>query len=163
MVYVTPLSSRDNGIHTRKHISYIRSTLYTSILIQTVSACDRLVTHLAAIMPSNAPAAIIIIIIIINLNDKGNLQPFATKYSVAYQMSLTSPTSGGRSVGIVRWRTKAPEFLFKYQVSYFNINNCLYSVNCCHSIPLETVDIRDPARNTRSFSTFSCSSSWACF
>jgi hypothetical protein len=25
-------------------------------------------------------------------------------------LSLTSPTSGGRSVGIVRWRTKAPEF-----------------------------------------------------
>jgi hypothetical protein len=25
--------------------------------------------------------------------------------------ALTSPTSGGRSVGIVRWRTKAPEFV----------------------------------------------------
>jgi hypothetical protein len=27
-------------------------------------------------------------------------------------LALTSPTSGGRSVGIVRWRTEAPDFLF---------------------------------------------------
>jgi hypothetical protein len=27
------------------------------------------------------------------------------------KLALTSPTSGGRSVGIVRWRTTAPEFL----------------------------------------------------
>jgi hypothetical protein len=26
-------------------------------------------------------------------------------------LALTSPTSGGRSVGIVRWRTETPEFL----------------------------------------------------
>jgi hypothetical protein len=26
-------------------------------------------------------------------------------------LALTSPTSGGRSVGTVRWQTKAPEFL----------------------------------------------------
>jgi hypothetical protein len=26
-------------------------------------------------------------------------------------LALTSPTSGGRSVGIVRWRLKAPEFV----------------------------------------------------
>jgi hypothetical protein len=26
-------------------------------------------------------------------------------------LALISPTSGGRSVGIVRWRTKAPEFV----------------------------------------------------
>jgi hypothetical protein len=26
------------------------------------------------------------------------------------KLALTSPTSGGRSVGIVRWRTIAPEF-----------------------------------------------------
>jgi hypothetical protein len=29
-------------------------------------------------------------------------------------LALTSPTSGGRSVGIVRLRTKAPEFFFGY-------------------------------------------------
>jgi hypothetical protein len=29
-------------------------------------------------------------------------------------LALTSPTSGGRSVSIVRWRSKAPEFLFFY-------------------------------------------------
>jgi hypothetical protein len=27
-------------------------------------------------------------------------------------LALTSPTSGGRSVGIVHWRTKAPEFFY---------------------------------------------------
>jgi hypothetical protein len=26
------------------------------------------------------------------------------------KLALTSPTSGGRSVGIVRWQTKAPQF-----------------------------------------------------
>jgi hypothetical protein len=30
-------------------------------------------------------------------------------------LALTSPTSGGRSVGIVRWRTKAPEFVFVWR------------------------------------------------
>jgi hypothetical protein len=28
------------------------------------------------------------------------------------KLALTSPRSGGRSVDIFRWRTKAPEFLF---------------------------------------------------
>jgi hypothetical protein len=28
------------------------------------------------------------------------------------KLELTSPTSGGRSVGIVRWRTQATEFVF---------------------------------------------------
>jgi hypothetical protein len=28
------------------------------------------------------------------------------------KLTLTSPTSGGRSVGIVRWRTEAPKFFF---------------------------------------------------
>ena len=29
------------------------------------------------------------------------------------KLALTSPTGGGRSVGIVRWRTKATEFFYK--------------------------------------------------
>jgi hypothetical protein len=28
-------------------------------------------------------------------------------------LALTSPTSGGRSVGIVRWRTEASEFFYR--------------------------------------------------
>jgi hypothetical protein len=28
------------------------------------------------------------------------------------KLALTSPTNGGRSVGIVRWRTETPEFVF---------------------------------------------------
>jgi hypothetical protein len=39
-------------------------------------------------------------------------------------LALTSPTSGGRSVGVVRWRTKVPEFftvflLNKYSYTYW--------------------------------------------
>jgi hypothetical protein len=39
------------------------------------------------------------------------------------KLALTSPTSGGRTVGIVRWRTKAPEFVvcFVGAVSYFDL------------------------------------------
>jgi hypothetical protein len=29
------------------------------------------------------------------------------------KLAITSPTRGGRSVGIVRWRTKAPELAYK--------------------------------------------------
>jgi hypothetical protein len=32
------------------------------------------------------------------------------------KLALTSSTSGGRSVGIVRWRTKAPEFVLSLHV-----------------------------------------------
>jgi hypothetical protein len=35
-------------------------------------------------------------------------------------MALTSPTSGGRSVGIFRWRTKALEFTGKLILYYGN-------------------------------------------
>jgi hypothetical protein len=35
--------------------------------------------------------------------------PHDTLYPLKF--ALTSPTSGGRTVGIVRWRTKAPEFV----------------------------------------------------
>jgi hypothetical protein len=40
------------------------------------------------------------------------------------EMALTSPTSGGRSVGIDRWRTKAPKFV----VCLFFVfrENCLF-------------------------------------
>jgi hypothetical protein len=31
--------------------------------------------------------------------------------SIRKKLELTSPTSGGRSVGIVRWRTEATEFV----------------------------------------------------
>jgi hypothetical protein len=38
--------------------------------------------------------------------------PHDTLYAV--KLELTSPTSGGRSVGIVRWRTEAPEFFISF-------------------------------------------------
>jgi hypothetical protein len=37
------------------------------------------------------------------------------------KLALTSPTSGGRSVGIVRWRTKAPEFFFNCLAFYVTV------------------------------------------
>jgi hypothetical protein len=38
-------------------------------------------------------------------------------------LALTSPTGGGRSVGIVRSRTKAMEFSFSFSGSSNNNNN----------------------------------------
>ena len=40
------------------------------------------------------------------------------------KLALTSPTGGGRSVGIVRSRTKATEYFFKYIYIYIYI--CIY-------------------------------------
>jgi hypothetical protein len=40
------------------------------------------------------------------------------------QLALTSPTSGGRSVGIVRSRTQATEFSFSH-ISEINIKICI--------------------------------------
>jgi hypothetical protein len=40
-------------------------------------------------------------------------------YLFRAQLALTSPTSGGRSVGIVRWRTKAPEFVLFFLCTQF--------------------------------------------
>jgi hypothetical protein len=34
------------------------------------------------------------------------------------KLALTSPTCGGRSVGIVRWRTKAPEFVVSFVMEH---------------------------------------------
>jgi hypothetical protein len=44
------------------------------------------------------------------INDRGDSLrcPRDTLYPL--KLALTSPTCGGRSVGIVRWRTKTPEF-----------------------------------------------------
>jgi len=39
-------------------------------------------------------------------------------------LALTSPTGGGRSVGIVRVRTKATEFSFSYILSVFFSSKC---------------------------------------
>ena len=46
------------------------------------------------------------------------------------KLALTSPTGGGRSVGIVRWRTKATEFIiivvYMYVYMYIYINIYIY-------------------------------------
>jgi hypothetical protein len=42
------------------------------------------------------------------------------------KLALTSPTSGGRSVGIVRWRTKAPEFFLPFLI--VQLSNTLFNI-----------------------------------
>jgi hypothetical protein len=46
---------------------------------------------------------------------KGRRDPLRRPRDSLYpqKLALTSPTSGGRSVGIVRLRTKATEFIFQ--------------------------------------------------
>ena len=39
------------------------------------------------------------------------------------KLALTSPTGGGRSVGIVRSRTKATEFRYIYDISSLRVND----------------------------------------
>jgi len=41
------------------------------------------------------------------------------------KLALTSPTGGGRSVGIIRVRTKATEFLYKY----YPVSTCMHSTH----------------------------------
>ena len=47
------------------------------------------------------------------------------------KLALTSPTGGGRSVGIVHSRTKATEFIYIYiyiyDISRLRVNICFYS------------------------------------
>jgi hypothetical protein len=43
------------------------------------------------------------------INGRGDLLRSQRDTLYPLKLALTSPTSGGRSVGIVRWRTKAPE------------------------------------------------------
>jgi hypothetical protein len=54
-------------------------------------------------------------------------------------MALTSPKSGGRSVGIVRWRTTATEFSLIIIILVYlcaqlnnNNNNLLTKAQACH-------------------------------
>jgi hypothetical protein len=65
-------------------------------------------------------------------------------------LALTSPTSGGRSIGIVRWRTKAPEVLFslaivhRYNHSFSSPNN-LTAGNLLFSFSLKVGTHHAPA------------------
>jgi hypothetical protein len=57
--------------------------------------------------------------------DRGDLlrSPRDTFYQ--QKLALTSPTRGDRSVGIVRWRTKATEFSFLVQYIFKFLNDIL--------------------------------------
>jgi hypothetical protein len=48
------------------------------------------------------------------INGRGDSLRWPRDTIYPLKLALTSPTSGGRSVGIVRWWTKAPEFLYVY-------------------------------------------------
>jgi hypothetical protein len=54
------------------------------------------------------------------INDRGNLLRWPRDTLYPQKLALTSPTSGDRSVGIVRSRTKATEFSL---VSYIHISS----------------------------------------
>jgi hypothetical protein len=45
------------------------------------------------------------------INGRGDSLRWPLDTLYPQKLAITSPTSGGRSVGIVRWRTTAPEFL----------------------------------------------------
>jgi hypothetical protein len=50
------------------------------------------------------------------INDRGNPLRWPRDTLYPQKLALTSPTSGGRSVGIVRSRIKATEFSFSFLV-----------------------------------------------
>jgi hypothetical protein len=50
------------------------------------------------------------------INGHGDLLRWPCDTLYPLKLTLTSPTSGGRSVGIISWRTKVPEFKFFYGV-----------------------------------------------
>jgi hypothetical protein len=52
------------------------------------------------------------------VNDLGNLLPWPRDTLYPRKLAVTSPTSGGRSVGIVRSRTKAAEFSLVFLFLY---------------------------------------------
>jgi hypothetical protein len=59
-------------------------------------------------------------------------------------LALTLPTSGGRSVGIVRRRTKAPEFLFHVSTIYEKFQMQLHQL-----LPTCTSPVPDKQRNSQ--------------
>jgi hypothetical protein len=77
-------------------------------------------THRRTLLPRNIIIIIIIIItflVLISRSKKPRLRPYGIRHTdhatPLYQqkLALTSPTSGGRSVGIARSRTKATELV----------------------------------------------------
>jgi hypothetical protein len=50
------------------------------------------------------------------VNDRGNLLRWPRDTLYPQKLALTSPTSGGRSVSIVRSRTKAMDFFFRFML-----------------------------------------------
>jgi len=53
------------------------------------------------------------------------------------KLALTSPTGGGRSVGIVRVRTKATEFSFSLVYSpFFSLQNALCFIILTYLVPV---------------------------
>jgi hypothetical protein len=56
------------------------------------------------------------------------------------KLALTSPTSGGRSVGIVRSRTKATEF-----VVFYCLTQSYFSSSTTHSFSFMPVPVRSPS------------------
>jgi hypothetical protein len=66
------------------------------------------------------------------INSRGDLLRWRRNILCPLKLALTLPTSAGRCFGIVRWRTKAPEYVYKewglhFQGSlYKNLNFCRF-------------------------------------
>jgi len=59
------------------------------------------------------------------------------------KLALTSPTGGGRSVGIVRSRTKATEFSFSLKRGKFKVRNGMKEITKRYTNNIQT-QIMDP-------------------
>jgi hypothetical protein len=57
-------------------------------------------------------------------------------------MALTAPESGGRSVGIVRWRTKAPEFFSLYIMRNYITEQDVYASDLPNETGWSSVNAR---------------------
>jgi hypothetical protein len=62
--------------------------------------------------------------------------------SIRKRLALTSPTSGGRSVGVVRSRTQATEFSLVFLMMVYNTQNRWVHALCSSSGVLENATFR---------------------
>jgi hypothetical protein len=74
------------------------------------------------------------------INGRGDSlrRPRNTVYPL--KLALTSPTSGGRSVGIVCWWTKAPEFYIKFHDSTLDGISVTPTAEILHDSHIDDID-----------------------
>jgi hypothetical protein len=78
------------------------------------------------------------------------------------KFAITSPTSGGRSVGVVRSRTQTMEFFFPSKMYTFCPLPCFHYLNFCNLIILITKSNKTTVRNVSVFILY-CIDFTTCF